>query len=390
MKKLILFFIVLILAVFLGSLMYLDPGYVLISYKTWTIETTLWAMILAILVIYLILHFISSLWRGTRSLTRHVQRWSKQKNMEKSRNLANNGVILWQEGKLPQAERQLIKAAKYNAASFIDYVIAAHIAQQQKQYHKRDAYLHRAQKSAKGSETAINLTKVRFQLEANQLEQALATLMHVMKSAPRHPYVLKLLTQTYTQLHEWRKLQLLLPKLHKLKAIPIAELEQIEQLTYIALLASTQDAEALNKIWETIPRQLQKNHELILAYAKTALQYPEQHPEIEKLLRSTLNRSWDLRFLSIYARIDNTASCLSKHLKTTENWLKQHDDPVLFLCLGQVCKKLQLWGKAKKYLETSLSLDQNNSIAYCELGQLQETMGNQNAALENYRKGCQV
>ncbi len=390
MKKLILFFIVLILAVFIGSLMYLDPGYVLISYKTWTIETTLWAMLLAILVLYLILYFISSLWRGTRSLTRHVQHWSRQKNLEKARKLANSGAILWQEGKLPQAERQLIKAAKYNAASFIDYVIAAHIAQQQKQYHKRDTYLHKAQKAVKGSEIAVSLTKVKFQLHSNQLEQALATLMHIRKSAPRHPYALKLLARTYTELNEWDKLQKLLPTLHKLKVFPIAELAQVEQQTYLELLAKTQDVEALNKAWEQIPRQLQRNYELILAYTKVLLQYPEQHPVIEKLLRSNLNRSWDSRFLDIYGNLANTDSCLSKHLKNIENWLKQNDDPALFLCLGRVCRKLQLWGKAKNYLETYLPLDKNNSVAYCELGQLMELMGDQNAALENYRKGCQI
>lgn len=392
MRKLISCFIVLVLAVVIGSLMFLDPGYVLISYSTWSIETTLWAFLFAIIILYLLLYFIMTFWRGTRSLTKRVQHWSKQKNLQKSKKLINSGFILWQEGKLSLAERQLVKAAKHSETAFVDYLMAAHIAQQQAQYHKRDTYLHKAHMVIKDSELAISLAKVRFQLASNQLEQALATLMRIRKLAPNNHYALVLLTQAYTKLYEWDKLRQLVPSLRKSRIFPAPELTRIEQQAYAELLVlAATDVDKSHKLWEQIPRQLQHSPQLLLIYTGTLLQHSQQHPVAEKLLRAKLNRSWDNDLVNNYGRLIDTSACLSNHLKNIETWRKQHsNNPALFLCLGRVCKTLQLWGKAQSYLETCLTLDKNNSVAYFELGQLMELMNNQSAALENYRKGCRL
>lgn len=383
MKRLIIFFIVLLIAVCIGLFMHADPGYVLIAYKSWSLETTLWVLLLAILILYLILHLLAAGLRGTRSISRLMRLWSAQKHSKKSRKQTNVGLVSWLEGKWSQAEKQLTKAAKHSETPLINYLIAARMAQRQGKYDKRDTYLRKAHKSTAGVEVAVGLTQAQLQLEAKQLEQALATLMHIKQLVPKHVYVMKLLQQVYVKLHDWKNLQKLLPLLRKHNVFSVEKLAQIEQQTYLELLATTSD------IWAQIPTKLQNNPNLLAAYTTELIKHKDQHPLAEKLLSNALKKSWDNDLITNYGLITDSNNP-TKQLKIAELWLKTHaKDPALLLCLGRLCKYQRLWGKAQNYLEAYLTLDSHNPIVYYELGQLMELMGHKNTALDYYRQGLQ-
>jgi HemY protein len=74
-------------------------------------------------------------------------------------------------------------------------------------------------------------------------------------------------------------------------------------------------------------------------------------------------------------------------LALAETLLETHPhDPGLLLALGRLCLRAKLWGKARGYLEASISTD-GPTPAYRELGHLLEQLGEHETALEVYRRG---
>jgi uncharacterized protein HemY len=115
MKYLLIFFIILILALGFGLLMHQDPGYVLLVYDKWSIETTLWVLLLAILLLFIVLYSILTLWRGFKTLRKNLSRWLQTRQERRAQKLINLGLQYftgnhWPKmlSLLPQLERHKI------------------------------------------------------------------------------------------------------------------------------------------------------------------------------------------------------------------------------------------------------------------------------------------
>lgn len=393
MKKLIIFFVIFLIAVFVGLFMHADTGYVLIAYKAWSLETSLWILLLGILLLYLILHFVFAIFRRSRAVSGKFRTWSENKQHQKILQQTNNGLILWLEGTWEKSEQQLARAAKKSETPLLNYLIAARAAQEQGKYDKRDSYLRKAHKSTEGAEVAVGLTQAQLQLEAQQLERTLATLRHLQQIAPKHKYVMRLLQHTYVLLHDWHALSNLLPQLKKQRVLMAEELAKLEQQTYIGLLELAIESRDLNKlqtVWHNIPTKQQFNPAVLVVYAKALLQYDDKQQETEKLIVKCLRQNWDDILVELYGLISVPANT-GRYLTTAEGWLKYHKgDAALLLCLGRICRRQQLWGKAKNYLEDCLAVDDKNRQAYYELAQLMETENQKDVALQYYKKGLVV
>ena len=377
MKRLIIFFVILLVAAIIGLLMHADPGYVLITYQSWSIETTLWLLLIAIFLLFLILHLLINLWRGTGRISKNIKTWMQHRRIYKARRQTNLGLCEWAEGKWQAAEKHLAKAAKYSEAPLINYLIAARTANNQGEYDKRDGYLRRAHASTPNVEIAVGLTQAQLQLEAKQLELALATLQHLNQLAAKHTHVMQLLCQVYLELNDWEHLYQLLPKLDKYKIFSKDEFKNLQQKVYLQLLTIS------NKFWQQIPRDLQNNPEILLTHCKELIKHKETNLA-EQLIRKSLNKIWDSKLITIYGTI--TSNNPAKQIINAESWLKRHNnDADLLLCLGRLCKQQRLWGNAQNYLQAAIKI-RPSVAAYRELAQIMEITGNNTAALEYYHQ----
>ncbi|MBV9156764.1 MAG: tetratricopeptide repeat protein, partial [Acidobacteriaceae bacterium] len=265
-------------------------------------------------------------------------------------------------------------------------------AQEQKAFDRRDAYLRKAHLAAPSAEIAIGLTQAQLQLHQGQLEQALATLDHLRSIAPRHAVVLKLLERVYVHLGDWRHLLELIPFLYKTKVITRNELSGLEINAYNELLRSALNREdhfnALQTIWNTIPKKLQANPLLVYSYASQLVRYSERATEIEELLYKTLKKSWNAPLAGLYGTIIIADAKIQ--LTHAENLLKRYDKkPSLLLSLGRIAMRCQLWGKARSYFEESLQIEVNPET-YLEYGKLLEQLGDLPGAMNTYREGLTI
>lgn len=84
MRRFLWLMLIFIIAVCVGSMIAIDPGYVLIAYSHWTIETPLWFFIVGVIVIVGVFIFVYRLVRNIRDLPHQWQAWISRRRLSKS------------------------------------------------------------------------------------------------------------------------------------------------------------------------------------------------------------------------------------------------------------------------------------------------------------------
>jgi len=109
------------------------------------------------------------------------------------------------------------------------------------------------------------------------------------------------------------------------------------------------------------------------------------HDKAEKDLAAALKAEWSGPLVRLFGLVEGSDP--SKQLKRAENWLSKHgDDADLLLAAARLCLRTELWGKARSYLETVISL-RPTPEAYQEYGRLLTQLGETDAAADAYRAG---
>ncbi len=133
-----------------------------------------------------------------------------------------------------------------------------------------------------------------------------------------------------------------------------------------------------------IPWRVRKNPDIICLYAKLLVQKGDP-VKAEKFIDKQLKKQWQENLVKYYGEINHPD--LPKLLVRAEKWLKVHSQSAALLySLGSLCEKLSLWGKAQRYLETSIALSPSPE-AYAKLGALLERREQPALASESYKKG---
>lgn len=390
MRVVIFALIVLVLAVGMKLFIQDNPGYILIGYGQWTVETTLaFAIIVLGLVFiggYLILRLISHMWQTPK----RVGELRKRRRTSRASRMLIEGLVDLEEENWERAERALIKDIPHSHTPFLNYLSAARAAQNEGEYERRNKYLRLAKEIAPASNFAVELVQVEWQLDSGQFKQALSTLKHLRALDPKHPKPLRLLKSTYLQQRDWPELLDLLPELRRRRLVDKEEMQSLEVMAHVELLQEAarheSDAYLINE-WDEIPRRLQRHPRIVAAYVYALLERNE-HDLAEQLLRNTVKRNWGDELIYLYGLAQS--SDLVAQLTYAESWLSQQgNNPWLLLTLGRLAQYNGLWGKARQYLETCIRYAPRPE-AYRELGKVLEEMGESRAALECYSKGLSM
>lgn len=386
-----------LIAVFAGTLIALavlrDNGYILIGYDVWSIEGSLALFILLDVILFAVLYFTIRFFIRLWQTPNTVKTWHHHRQIRLAQRSLTRGLLEMAEGDWKGAEKRLLKHAANAETPLLNYLAAARAAQLQGEHERRDHYLQLAHESMPSADIAVSLTQAELQLAHQQMEQALATLKHLKSIAPKHVYVLKLLSELYQQLGDWQQLQELLPELKKRKACSTAELEQLEGRVHLFSLqqAAGKDLAALENAWKQIPRKKRFQTNLVIEYSRhlVSLNEPDKAiKEINQCLNKHRDEKWDEGILIAYGNIDGSNP--ASQLTVAENWLKiKSSNPALLLMLARLSLKARLWGKARSYLEASIEIQPTIS-AYHELGNLLEQMGETEKAREYYRLGLDI
>jgi HemY protein len=212
-----------------------EPGYLLIAYGGYTVETSFWVGILAIatlvLTFYAALRFLSRLIASPGSLLN----WASARRLRQSSRLTTRGLVSFVEGNWRRARRQLLRGARYSEAPMLNYLIAARASYRLEEPEAMREYLAAASDSdVVDASIAVELTRAELLLHAQRYEEALTTLSDASKHASRNPYVFHLLSRAHEGLGDAEALVALMPELRRHQLRTVAELDALEDKVHRA------------------------------------------------------------------------------------------------------------------------------------------------------------
>ena len=190
--------------------------------------------------------------------------------------------------------------------------------------------------------------------------------------------------RTYGALEDWERVVALLPKISGLRL----DTAQIGEPAAAALrhFAARPDIDAadIESLWARLPCALRRRPALIATHAE-GLSRLDRGDAAEKMLRQALKSEWNETLVLAYGTV--VSSSPSRQLKRAEKWLKVHaEDAALLLTAARLCMAVELWGKARSYLESSIAIDPRPA-AYALYGQLLKELGEEDDAAVAFRSG---
>ncbi len=388
--------VLLILAALGGSLVYWlvgqYPGFVLVSVGSTAVQFTLWTGVVAILALWLVFRVLVSLVRALVMPGMHLTRNWKVKKQQKNSRLTYRGLLDLAEGRWASACKQLSKSAADSELALINYLGAASAAAELGNEQEANRLLNLAEKADARNEMAVSLSRVRLLVGNGDYTEALPVLQGLHGRHPKHPYILSLLERTYRNLQQWDQLEKLLADLRANKAMDSEGLQQLEVLVRSAQLRqlinnldsdTAKNKQALADLWGRTAKNVRSAPVVIANHAELLAQLGE--PSLaEKELRKAIKNTWDKRLLETYGQLEGDTA---QRLKIAEGWLKeQASNGDLLLTLGHLCKRGELWGKARDYLEAALKLESRPEI-YAELAEVMGHLGEHDKSLQLYRQG---
>ncbi|MGX1124617.1 heme biosynthesis HemY N-terminal domain-containing protein [Pseudomonas sp. HLS-6 TE3448] len=394
MKRVYLLTVVAIaVAALVGIGMAHHSGYVLISYGNFfRYESSVWATLAVLLGVWLLFLLVRYLLSVVFVSGGVVNPWSRRNRDRRTRLAIEQGQLDLAEGRWASAQRNLHRAAEAERQPLLYYLGAARAANELGRTEDCDNLLERALERQPQAELAIALSHAQLQTDRGDLDGALETLQAMHDRHPHSVQVLRQLQRLHRQRGDWSALIRLFPALRKEKALPAAELSELEQRAWgenLSLAARRENddqtgLQSLARAWEQLTSAQRQEPQLVLAYAEQLRQLGAE-AQAEKALRTALKRQYESHLARLYGLVRGEDPV--RQLQTAEGWLKLHpDDPSLLLTLGRLCLQNRLWGKARDYLESSLSL-QRNPETCAELARLLAGLGDTERSNQLFQEG---
>lgn len=388
MKLLIIIAIALLIG---GGLMWLaefEPGFVLLQYGSWSLETSL--VVFAVAFVFLVLAAYWSLKSlvAIKQTPGKLSRWQSAKRLTRANTSLTRGLITLEEGRWSEAERLLMRYASHSETPLLHYLAAARAAQKQDAAERRDNYLRLAHETTEGADIAVGVVQAELQLASNQKEQALATLQHLREMSPKHPYVLQQLQKLYSEMNEWQGVQDVLPDLRKRHVLASSDVKSLSTDATVGQLEAAiakRDWHTAGEIWEKASTKIRHTEPMLHAYI-SGLILQDRGKEAGPFIEAYMNNGWSDRLVYQYGliRLDK----LKGQIERAEHWMKKHpNNPWLLLTLGRLSKANNDPDKAERYLRESLIHGARGETYQVLAEALAMTSDNESAVLEAYQQG---
>ena len=362
-----------------------DPGYLLIAFGEYTFETSLFALLVLILFIYLCVRLLLLI-LGWVNPMRLVAVGKEMSRRRRTRSNTLEGLHYFARGNWQSALKLLRKGLKDKDASVVNYLAAAYAAFEVGEKDEWKRLLELAEGAFPVSKSTINFLRAQLLYRSEQLEQCVAVLEQAKKTSLNDPNLMTLLKDVYFKLEEWSALESLLPTLEKNKVIASDEAGRIRKRLLMenlsrhyekAVNGSDSEHAQLRKQWKKIPQLFQQDAEAVGYYSNLLLDLGDKE-QAAKTIEHALEKCWDADLIRQYGAIDYDSH--SRQLLVAEGWLKSRPaDAELLLTLARLCMRGRLWGKAREYYEASIKI-KPTVYALGELGRMLRQLGEMEAS----------
>ena len=362
-------------AVAIAILGRMHEGLVLLVLPPWRVELSLLLFALALLAGFALLYGALRLLGRTLALPAQVRAYRERRRHERADRALTAALQAWFEGRYARAEKEAGLAWEAGRARGLAALIGARAAHQLRELERRDGWLERAAASGEQMHAATLLSQAELALEERDFSGARDALKSLHGAGPRNIATARMLMRAERGAQNWEEVLRLAAMLGKRDAIPPALAAEYRVQAHIELLArAAGDRASLESRWRRIAAEDQVHPRLAAAAARhaAALGRAELAREI---LEKSLVAEWSPGLVALYGELPGLEpAALGREavarLERAERWLgARPEDAQLLVTLGRLCAQAELWGKARDYLEASLSFG-GSRAAHLELARL--------------------
>ncbi|HQT27256.1 MAG TPA: heme biosynthesis HemY N-terminal domain-containing protein, partial [Burkholderiales bacterium] len=319
------------------------------------------------------------------SLPERAREYHLKRAGEKNRSAMLEGLAAYFEGRYAKAEKAAVQAMEAMESPALNAVVAARSAHELRAYERRDGHLARAEDLEPSQKMLRLMTGAELLLEERRYAEALKILKDMKASGGRqHTAALRLELKAEQHLKNWDAVLDLAAQLDTRNAFDAAYSEQLKRHARIEKLKHkvVDGKDRFLAYWQKIPESERRDAKTASVAAQTFISFKECGLA-QKVIEESLDGQWNSHLVAIYA--DCPEPDTVKRIERAELWLKKHDDDaILLLTLGRLCMHQKLWGKARNYLDASLSVHPS-AAAHLAQARLAEIMQKPTEAEQHYR-----
>ena len=384
----LLFLLLVIAGAWLGAMIQMDAGYILLAWRQTTVEMSLWVGLVLMLIAFAGLYTLLRLVFSVRAPWQFLLRWSAEGKLRRMQRQTRHGLLALANGQYERAEEKLGGLVANTTQPLVVIPALAEAEARLGKFAQAQARLQRLLTSMPEAFALVGLAQARIFIQQGDAEAALTPLQQITAKDKRHAQANELLLELLQGLQRWTDVIALLKVIGAAKQMSKAMLAQQQQkayqLAFAQVTADQQGLEQLLQLWQKAPASVQESSHCRLALVQ-AMGQAEGNPATRtaEFIESSLKQQWDDDLVLAYAHLP--MANVEAALKYAESWQQQaKNSAALQLTLGRLCRRLELWGKARDYLTASINI-QASKEAHAELARLEQHLGRVDVALEHYR-----
>jgi HemY protein len=396
MRSLFWLVVVFAAAVALVVLARVDSGYVLFFYPPWRVEMSMVFFAVAAAASFVLLYFLLRLLGNTLALPAMVRAWRARRRRERAHSALAAALQAFYEGRYARAEKEAGIAFESGPTPGVAALLAARAAHQMRDFERRDRWLERAEGSGDALQAARLVSRAELALEDRDFAAARDALKNLHGAGPKHVATTRMLLRAERGAGAWDEVLRLASQLSKRDAISPALAEEYKVQATVELLSrSADDPGAFERRWRGIaaadraqPRIAAAGARHATALGKAAL--------ARDIVENALAAEWVPQLVSLYGDLPENLSQETRaaearaRIERAERWLLERNrDAPLLATLGRLCAQAELWGKARSFLEASLSFEESRR-ARIELARLAERLGQADEAQRHFRRAAEL
>jgi len=272
-----------------------DPGYLLIAFRNYTFETSLFTLVVTLVAIYLLFRLLVIIfrWVNPAKLVRAgIAINEKRKARERSKTM--EGMLYLIRGNWQSGYKLLKKSMSDQDATVINYLAAAYAALRLDDKDSWEQCLDQAEREYPASRSTVNSLRAQLLFRSGHLEQCLAVLEQLKKSSLNDAALLLLLKEVYIRLEVWDLLKELLPSLEKNKIVDDEESAKIRMRIFIEELyvcygepqTRSDKQEVLRRLiqlWKKAPVRYKENEKVVKHYSELMIRLDDKAAASEAL-----------------------------------------------------------------------------------------------------------
>ncbi|TAK87596.1 MAG: heme biosynthesis protein HemY [Betaproteobacteria bacterium] len=374
-----------------------DAGYVLFIYPPYRVEVSMVFFAAGVLVAFLAFYALLRLVGHAVSLPAYVRAFRSRRRRERAHAALSGALQAYYEGRYDRAEKEAAVAFETGPTPALAALLAARAAHQLRDFQRRDQWLDRGEAAAgERMQAACLVSRAELALEDRDFAAARDALRSLHGAGPKQIAATRMLLRAERGAGAWDEVLRLASQLGKRDAIAPALAEEYKVQATIELLArSAAEPEAFERRWRSVEARDQLHPRVAAAAARHATEL-RKTTLAREIIERALAAEWTPQLVFLYAELPESmedgarAGEARARIERAERWLLERSrDAQLLGTLGRLCTQAELWGKARSFLEASLSFEETRA-AHLELARLAERLGQADEAQQHYRRAAEI